>query len=122
MPSIVEYAARTGRTPTSLAFGFAAYLAFTRGEVQRLRAEAGLAVPEDSEGERVRSMWDRVNLSSDESVGDFARAICDDRALWGAELANISGFADAVTEHLIRILRQGVVAALDAHLTEVALT
>jgi tagaturonate reductase len=122
VPSIVEYAARTGRTPTSLAFGFAAYLAFTRGEVQRLRAEAGLSVPEDSEGERVRSMWDRVNLASDESLGDFARAICDDRALWGTELADIPGFADAVTDHLIRILRQGVVAALDAHLTEIAPT
>ena len=35
VPSIVEYAARTGRTPTSLAFGFAAYLAFMRGEIHR---------------------------------------------------------------------------------------
>ena len=67
-------------------------------------------------------MGARVDLSSDESLGDFARAVCDDRALWGAELADIPGFADAVTDHLIRILRQGVVAALDAHLTETALT
>ena len=122
VPSIVEFAARTGRTPTSLAFGFAAYLTFMRGEIRQARLDAGLSMPEDSDGERVRSMWQHVDLASDQSIVDFARSICDDRALWGAELADVPGFVDAVSEHLTRIVRQGVVAALDAHLTETALT
>ena len=96
VPSIVEFAARTGRAPPSLAFGFAAYLAFMRGEVQRRAPTAGLAVPEDSEGERVRSVWQRVNLASDESIGDFARAVCDDRALWGTESGRRSRICRAV--------------------------
>jgi tagaturonate reductase len=122
VPSILGYAARTGRTPTSLAFGFAAYLAFMRGAIHAARTDAGLAMPDDSEGARIRALWEHVTLSSDESVADFTRAICADRALWGAELADVPGFTDAVNDHLIRILRQGVVAALDAHLTETALT
>jgi tagaturonate reductase len=122
VPSIVQYAARLGRAPATLAFAFAAYLGFMRGDVGRARAGAPPQAPDDSEGERIRSLWGQVDLAADESVSDFARTICGDRALWGAELADVPGFADAVGEHLLRILRQGVVAALDVHLTEIALT
>jgi tagaturonate reductase len=122
VPSIVDFTARTGRVPSSLAFGFAAYLAFMRGEIRQARLDAGLAVPDDLDGDRVRAVWKHVEPSSDESIADFARGICDDRALWGAELADVPGFVDAVSEHLLRIVRQGVVAALDVHLTETALT
>ena len=48
VPSIVEYHARTGRVPQSLAFGFAAYLAFMRGDLhvtQGMPADAEAAGP-----------------------------------------------------------------------------
>ena len=65
--------------------------------------DAGLAVPEDSEGERVRATWDRVDLvvGRDPCAISPAR-VCADRALWGAELADVPGFADAVAEHLMQ--------------------
>jgi tagaturonate reductase len=119
VPSIQGYVRRTGRAPGWLAFGFAAYLAFMRGEIQTERRTAGLPVPEDSEGERVRLGWHAVDRGSDHSIAEFARAICADTTLWGADLG-AGGFADAASEHLVRIVRHGVPAAIDVLLTEPA--
>jgi tagaturonate reductase len=123
VPSIIACAERTGRTPAALAFGFAAYVAFMRGEVQVERRAAGLAVPDDPEGEAVRAAWHAVDLHSDESIAGLARTICSDASLWGADLSAVAlgGFADAVSDSLVRIVRHGVTAALDHHLSESAL-
>jgi tagaturonate reductase len=115
VPSIIGYHARMGRSPSSLAFGFAAYLEF-------MRAAAGLAVPDDADGERVRAAWNWVDVQADESIIALAKSVCANEPLWGADLSRVNGFADAVGEHLVRIVRQGVAAALDVHLTEPATT
>jgi tagaturonate reductase len=112
VPSIIAYHARTGRAPASLAFGFAAYLAFMRGAIHDARRAAGLAVPQDADGDRVRAAW------SSASVADAARSVCADVSLWGVDLTAVDGFADAVADHLIRIVGHGVETALDVHLTE----
>jgi tagaturonate reductase len=118
VPSIMGYRERTGRPPTSLAFGFAAYLAFMRGELHAQWAAAGVRVPEDAEGERVRRACQSIDWSSDEAVIDLAISICSDVRLWRADLAVVPGFVDAVAEDLLRIARTGIASALDAHLTE----
>lgn len=118
VPSIVQYADRTGRVPASLAFGFAAYLAYMRGEVRAERREAGLSVPDDAEGDRVRDAWRGVDASSDAALAGLVERVCADAGLWKTDLSAIDGFAALVAEHLARILRYGIVAALDVHLTE----
>lgn len=122
VPSIVDYYRRARRAPTSLAFGFAAYIAFMRGDIQAERRTMGLAVPEDGEGARVRDAWLDVDPRSDASLAELARRVCGDDALWGVDLSSLTGFADIVAEHLVRIIRQGIQPALDAHLTEHART
>jgi tagaturonate reductase len=120
VPSIVRYWARTGRVPSSLAFGFAAHIALLRGELQAERRALGLPVPDDSEGDRIRAAWCPVDLSSDAAIAELARVVCADGTLWGDELSAVDGFADAVAEHLVRIVRRGVECALDVSLTEPA--
>ena len=120
VPSIVRYQARMGRVPAFLAFGFAAHIALLRGELQSERRALGLPVPDDSEGDRIRSAWGPVDQSSDAEIAELARVVCADRTLWGDELPVVDGFADAVAEHLVRIVRQGVECALDVSLTEPA--
>ncbi|HEX2781322.1 MAG TPA: tagaturonate reductase [Gemmatimonadaceae bacterium] len=105
VPSIVRHGERTGRAPASIAFGFAAYLLFVRG--------AAPARPDD-EAERVRAHW----RAAGDDAARVAAEVCADAALWPAALASVPGFATAVGEALERMMRDGVPAALEAHLAE----
>src|SRR5205814_10060943 len=57
VPTILDYTAKEGRPPANLTFGFAAHLAFMRGELHLARGAAHLAVPIDGAAERIRSAW-----------------------------------------------------------------
>jgi tagaturonate reductase len=120
VPSIVAYTERCGRAPNTLAFGFAAYLAFMRGEIQTERRATGKPVPEDAEGDRIRDAWRDVDLHSDDDIAAFARRVCADVSLWSVDLSSVSNFAALVGDNLVRIMRGGVRAALDASLSEAA--
>lgn len=115
-PSIVRYAARMGRPPASLAFGFAAWLLFMRGDLQDARRRAGEPVPADDQSAAVRSLWSAATASDEHGVARLVAAAFADEAVWGAELGRVHGFAAAVTESLTRMLRDGVPPALEAHL------
>jgi len=119
VPSIVDFARRTGRTPASLAFGFAAFLRYVRGDATDARRAARERVPADDHADDVRAFW-RDSSGAPASIAAVAKRACAATQLWGADLTAVPGFLDAVTEDLIRIQRDGVVAALDAHLAEVA--
>lgn len=118
VPTILAYSERTGGAPESLAFGFAAYLLFMRGELQRARKEAGMAVPPDDGRDRITSAWH--SAGGDHRM--LARSVCADATLWGTDLTAVSEFADSVAEHLAAIDRGGAAAALDAHLATVSAT
>ena len=111
VPSILDHARRTGGVPDSLAFGFAAYLLFMRGDLQAERAAEGLTVPRDDQAERLRALW-----SSGGGADAVARAACTDEGVWGTDLTRVAGFADTVAGHLVRMERDGVPAALESHL------
>jgi tagaturonate reductase len=121
VPSIMRYRELTGRAPASLAFGFAAYIAFMRGEIQAQWAAAGISAPEDLDGDRVCTACNAADWRSDAAIGGLANSLCADTRLWGADLCAVPGFVDAVADNLLRITRTGVSAALDAHLTETAI-
>jgi tagaturonate reductase len=118
VPSIVTFASRTGRPPATLSFGFAAFLAFMRGDIHAERRSAGLSVPADTEGDRVRAVWQSLTPRTDEEFLDLVRRVCADVSLWGADLSSLPGFVEVVAEHLTRICANGVLSALDAQLTE----
>jgi tagaturonate reductase len=117
VPSIVEYHARTGRVPQSLAFGFAANLAFMRGEFH-----ATHTMPADAEGDRITDAWTTVDQTSDAAIAAFVQRTCGDVSLWATDLGAIPGFRDAVVDHLTRIVRHGIAPALDVHLSATANT
>ncbi|HET9002684.1 MAG TPA: tagaturonate reductase [Gemmatimonadaceae bacterium] len=118
VPSIVDYAARHGQAPASLAFGFAAFLFYMRGDAADARRAAGERVPADDHADEVRALW-RDSDGSETALAGVAKRACSAESLWGADLTTVPGFLEAVTETLIRIERDGVVAALDAHLDAV---
>jgi len=117
VPSIVRYVDRTGSSPAAMAFGFAAFLLFMRGDLQERRRTAGLSVPDDDGTERLRAIWKGVGADGIDLGGLVRRALSDD-SLWGVDLCAVAGFAEAVAEHLLRAVRHGPRAALEAHLRD----
>ena len=110
IPSITDFADKEHRVPELIAFGYAAFLLFLRGDLQALRRSQGLAVPADEQGARVRDMWARA--SGSDAAQTVARDACSDESLWGTSLTAITGFEDAVAAHLEKMERIGVRAAL----------
>ena len=108
IPSIVEFHERERRVPDLIAFGFAAYLLFLRGEMHEARRGAGLAVPPDDQAESIRAAWE---ASSD--AADVAHRVCGNESLWGIDLNRVGGFVDAVAAHLSEITRDGAHSALE---------
>ena len=121
VPSIVRHAERNGSAPAALAFGFAAYLELMRGGLQEARRAAGVAVPADVPGERVRAAWVETGADLDPSrLEALVERVCGDQSLWGTDLTRAPGFAAAVADHLARIRRDGIGAALESLLAGVA--
>ena len=119
VPSIIDYAERTGRVPASLAFGFAAFLTRMRDADANAPSTVGARIPPDDHAAELRAYW-RDADGSTAATTLAADRICGDVELWGTDLRAVPGFLDAVTEDLIRIQRDGVIVALDAHLSEIA--
>jgi tagaturonate reductase len=116
LPSILSYATRRGHAPPALTLGFAAFVFFLRGDIQAERTAAGLPVPPDGAGERIRTAWKNFGNGS-ESFAELSRAVCSDTSLWGTDLGKIPGFVDTIAEHISTIAHGGARAALVAHLT-----
>ena len=119
VPSIQRYVASNGRVPQSLAFGFAAFLALMQGSFQASRTQQGLPVPADDQGGRLRAFWAGFPDDPSAPVERLVASICSDMTMWGADLTDISGFCEAVSDHLWRIRSSGMADALDHHLAAV---
>ena len=113
VPSILDFARRTGTSPRALALGFAGFLAFQDGSLQAQRRAAGESVPADATADRVRAHWAGVEDSID-GLTSFVRTVAADTALWGTDLSAVSGFVEQVAEHLHTIRSRGAVAAIEA--------
>jgi tagaturonate reductase len=112
VPSIVQSVARTGQTPSSLAFGFAAYLLFMRGELQQQRRGKDLNVPPDDAGERITAAWERTNGNDSDHIASLVDEVCGDVSLWGIDLRSVDGFTGEVAISLSSLIEKGVQAAL----------
>ena len=118
VPSVVHFAERRGVAPSSIAFGFAAYLLLLRDT----RTESSATCPElapDNERERVRDHWRHVASDSAEGLRAFAAHVSADEALWQTDLSGVAGFVEQVSSALILMSRVGVRAALAEHLDRV---
>lgn len=113
VPSIATSQQRFGRVPELLTFGFAAFLYFMRGELQRDRGRAGLDVPKDLEGSAIQDAWQ--NVVDDSELDAFVKKICA-LAIWGVDLSAIPGYTDQVAADLRSIDRDGIRSAMESRM------
>jgi tagaturonate reductase len=119
VPTIQRHVERTGRAPALLTLGFAAFLLYARGELQARRKGAGLSVPVDDQGDRLRALWETHApgaSAGDAGLAAFVRETLADASLWGSDLTALPGFEPAVRDALARLMSDGVARTLDTAL------
>jgi tagaturonate reductase len=113
VPSILDFARRTGETPRALALGLAGFLAFQDGTLHAARRAAGQPVPADATGEALQARWKSVT-DSPAALSDFVRSVLADTELWGSDLTAVPGLAELVTDNLATIRARGPIAAIES--------
>lgn len=108
IPSIVGFVEREKRVPELIAFGFAAYLNYLRGDLHVERRAARLHVPADDNATRIQSLWE-----SGRPLPELAAEACGATDLWGVDLNELLDFADRVASHLATLERLGARASLE---------
>ncbi len=117
VPTILRYYQKMKKTPALIAFGFAAYLLFMRGvEEQNDKifgkcGEESYPINDDQAG-YFYELWRRVNVNDRRSIENFVKAVCSNESLWGTPLAALSGFVEAVSEHLYLMRKEGTEKAI----------
>jgi tagaturonate reductase len=108
IPSLLDYAEQFGAAPPFACVGFAAWLLYMRGDTHAGERRV------DTCAEKLKQLW----MSHPEPRA-LVDAVAGDEELWQTDLRAIPGFVGQVTESLELMLRDGVVAALDAQLADV---
>lgn len=113
LPTFRDLYARDGRVPKLLTFSFAALMAFYTSDTLRDGALIG-----DRNGSPYEIRDDRAVLeffaanSKKLPVKEFVAALASRTDFWGEDLAKYRGFADAVTEDLELVRKDGMTAAV----------
>ncbi len=116
VPTLRHFYQRFGSVPRYLALGFAGYLLFMQATTEQdgtwYGELDGQAYPiRDERAAYFAELW--RNQTPDE----LARTVLENRSLWGHDLTELPGFAEAVSQYLERLLGDGAqvtVAALFA--------
>lgn len=106
-----QYYAKTGKIPSLMALGFAAYLVFMKcspGSDSRHHGQANdhTYLVEDESAARLSQAWVKAEPAK------LADEILGDKNLWGTDLRELKGFADAVVENIQLIQKEGVLAVI----------
>lgn len=117
VPTILRYYQKLKKTPSLIAFGFAAYLLFMRGVEKKdgkffgRRGEEPYPINDEQAG-YFFDLWSRVNVSDSTSIESFVKTVCSNEGLWGTSLAALDGFVKAVSADLYALLQHGIEALL----------
>ena len=106
-----QYYAKTDKIPSLMALGFAAYLVFMKcgpGGDNRYHGQANghTYLVEDESAARLSQAWAKTEPAK------VADDILGDKNLWGTDLRELKGFADAVVENIQLIQKEGVLAVI----------
>ncbi|MFF2449211.1 tagaturonate reductase [Neobacillus sp. NPDC058068] len=108
LPTLVEFVRRYGTLPSRLVFSFSCLLYFYKGK-------RGLEDIELDDHPTVLSLfttlWEKYDCQELE-VSELVTVVLADKQLWGEDLTAIPGLAETMTNHLVRIEQEGVIALL----------
>jgi tagaturonate reductase len=116
--TIVNYYRKFNQVPRLIALGFAAYLLFMKAVKEEngkyFGERNGLLYPiQDEKAAYFYTAWQSVQIYSTNSIGEFISQVLADTSLWGTNLNNLPGFAQAIAIQLSAMLQKGVKAVVE---------
>ncbi|GAB3954287.1 tagaturonate reductase [Spirosoma harenae] len=113
IPTLLHYYQQLGVTPRYITLGFAAYLRFMQAINQKDEVwygeRDGEAYPiYDAQAGYFADLWARL------SPTELVATALKNTTLWGYDLSQLPGFADAVSTYLTHMVENGVLATLSA--------
>lgn len=113
LPVLLNYYKKFNSVPENIAFGFAAYILFTKpvkkeGESFFGEFNGELYKINDDKAPVFYEKWQNADVDT------LTKAILSDSSLWDTDLTSLPGFAESVAENIKRIQEQGTLKALSA--------
>ena len=114
VPTLLHYYRKLGVTPRYISLGFAAYLLFMRGTVQKDELWYGERNGEvypiyDGQATYFADLWARLTPQ------ELTLAVLQNTTLWGHDLSQLPGFAESVATCLTQLLDNGTLATVCSH-------
>lgn len=121
LPSVKDYIAQKNCLPKVLTFSLAAQIAFYANAKER-RADclAGMRGGEEYEVRDDAWVLDFYAAHAGESADELLKAVLTDARMWGEDLTQLPGFAEAVAAYYTAIAEKGMKQAMQALLEEEA--
>ena len=112
IPLLLRHYAKTNQPPEGMVLGFAAYLLFMKGSKNESGTYSG-----QLNGKTYIIQDDYAAWFADKWKGEDADRLVDDvlsnKDLWGTDLSDLAGFADAIRNNLGFLMANGATEALD---------
>jgi tagaturonate reductase len=116
--TIERYYALTGQVPRWYALGFASYLMFMRATKQQNEHFYGESAGDfyiinDDTAAYFYEKWQGVIIPT---AAWFVNEVLSNHDLWKTDLTQLPGFAEAITDYLVRMMKEGVKSVLEAEI------
>ncbi len=113
--TLFRYYERRHTLPPAMCVGFAAMLLFLRPQKEENGKYYGRRGTEeylitDDNAAIFAAHWQGVAANDSVAVAQLVQQVCEDSRLWESNLAELPGFTDIVTSHLVGMLQEGALA------------
>lgn len=108
LPSLKGYLNKFGKLPVNITLSFAAYIAFYHCERLEENGMIGKRGDQEYTINDDRFVLEFYAEHKNDDPKTLAYAVCRDTRMWGEDLSEIPGFADAVAAYLTQIQEKGM--------------
>ena len=118
IPTLLRFYEKYQALPRRICAGFAAYLVFMRGTMERDGVIYGswnesLYPIRDDQAAFYLEAWKTVDDTDRESIQRFVHRISEHQDFWGESLSSLPGFSELVADYCWMILQEGATAVLE---------
>lgn len=116
VPTLAAYFRRFGHAPPAITLGFACFILYQHPEYR----PAHRVAPTDDALPLWEDAWRDRSIDRESDVRAMVSQVLADESVWGYRLDRIDGLTDLVASNLVTLRKEGVRAAMTAHIARLS--